>query len=283
MRFLVAGFILIQFLPLAASADPPVVFPTDLALRGTKPLSMGGAGRALSDDNSAIEFNPAGMSRIPRYGIELLFLSDPDVTSYRGSVVDSKTSVVGVGLSYTRNEVSVSGANDSRNDVTAAFSGALTQYASLGIAVRFLDFQGKYLSTFGAGAQVRPLGDWISLGVMFHDAVFLGGQNPGVHKKLSYGISSKLTEYLTLVADAGREQGAGASSPTDIAAGGEVTIAEQLKIRGGYAWENSLDRKFYTLGIGWVIPRISLEYGFRQDVRNTSDQTHSVSLSIYPL
>lgn len=260
-----------------------VVLSADDQLRGTKPMSMGSAGCGLADDNSALDYNPAGMSLASRYGMEALYLWTQDaLTSFRGSIVDSKTSSVGTGVSYVRDDVKEDTGRDIRGNFSLALSGPILQYASLGVLLRILEFDGKYLTTLGYGLIVRPLAEYLSIGATFHDAVFLGGRNPGLKKKLTAGIASHPGEYLTLVADGGKEMGAGAGDAMDFAAGGEVSLFQQLKIRGGYAWENSAERNFYALGAGWIIPRISLEYGFRQNVRDMKDQIHSISLTIYP-
>lgn len=253
-------------------------------LVGTKPLSMGGAGHGLADDNSAIDYNPAGMSRAPRYGIEFLYHWTPDVLStFRGSVIDSLTSSVGTGLSYVREEIKGDETQrDMRNNFSFALSGSATRYVALGVELRALEFKEKYLSTLGYGILIRPVSEYLSLGATFHDATLLGGENPGLRRTISYGFALRLADMVTIVGDMGQEVGDDASGEKEYSAGAEVSIVQQLKVRGGYAWDNIAGKNYTTLGVGWAIPRLALEYGFRQDVRETKTQIHSVSLSIYP-
>lgn len=85
--------IVILFPSISISAD----------LFGAKPISLGEAYRALADDNSAIDYNPAGISQKKAYSIELSYrLANPDTCHlFHGSITDTITNdTIGAGLSF---------------------------------------------------------------------------------------------------------------------------------------------------------------------------------------
>jgi len=260
------------------------LFQPEYELRGTKPFGMGSSGHGLADDNSALDYNPAAMSRQPRYGVEVLYqwLQD-NQSSFRASILDSKTSLVGTGISYVRDQLEIDGTEtDTRDNYNIALSVPATSYAALGVLLRFLEFQNKYLSTLGYGIIINPLSDYLTLGATFHNATPINGKNPGLMKRIAVGISSRLGDVITLVADGEKEEGLDASDETDYSVGGEITMMQQFNLRGGYMWRNIEGNNYYTLGAGWTLPRLSLDYGFRQNVREAEGQVHCVSLTVYP-
>jgi len=260
------------------------IFQPEYELKGAKPFGMGSAGHALADDNSALDYNPAAMSRQPRYGMEAMYqwLQDSQY-SFRVSILDSKTSLVGTGISYVRDQLDIGGGEmEKRDNYNVALSVPATSYAAFGVLLRFLEFQDKYLSTLGYGIIIRPVSDYLTIGATFHDATPISGRNPGLMKRLAVGISSRLGDTVTVVADTEKEEGQKARDETDYSVGGEISFMQQFKLRGGYMWRNIEGNNYYTLGAGWTLPRLSLDYGFRQNVREAEGQVHCVSLTIYP-
>jgi len=259
-------------------------FQPEYELRGAKPLGMGNAGHGLADDNSALDYNPAAMSSQQRYGVEALYqwLQDSQ-SSFRASILDSKTSMVGTGISYVRDQLETNGEKtETRDNYNIAISFPVTPYAAFGVLLRFLEFQDKYLSTLGYGVIIKPASDYLTLGATFHDATPINGKNPGLMKRIATGISSRLGDAITIVADSEKETGSEARDETDYSVGGEISLMQQFKLRGGYMWRNIEGNNYYTLGIGWMAPRVSFDYGFRQNVREAQGQAHCVSLTIYP-
>ncbi|HSH68317.1 MAG TPA: hypothetical protein VK997_00265, partial [Deferrisomatales bacterium] len=63
MRRLVPGLLLLALAAPAPAAELPSYF------EGVRPLGMGGAFTAVADDENALFYNPAGLDRVPAWGL----------------------------------------------------------------------------------------------------------------------------------------------------------------------------------------------------------------------
>ncbi|RMD99616.1 MAG: hypothetical protein D6812_11195 [Deltaproteobacteria bacterium] len=129
-----------------------------------KPIGMGGAFRAVADDNGAIEYNPAGLAQQKGYDIEAVyFFGSPGETSLgHGSIVDGSTNPsVTAGLSVSYGDLPVTDLGDEEIQRTMRVRLALSQQfgrsLSWGVA-------GKYIQMSGGRARF-PLSPDVVAGI----------------------------------------------------------------------------------------------------------------------
>src|SRR5438128_3674658 len=103
MRLALLGFLLCA----AAHADnlvtdPGAPWPTNVDL--PRATAMGGAHSAIATSNDALTVNPAGLSQIRRYHLEVDGVTDPrfPAQGLMISIVDTASSPVGTGLLFSR-------------------------------------------------------------------------------------------------------------------------------------------------------------------------------------
>jgi hypothetical protein len=65
---------------------------------------------------------------------------------------------------------------------------------------------------------------------------------------------------------------------TNVAAGIETFFAERLAFRTGCYWRETSDQTYISAGLGYLGPKLSIDYSFQQDVRNGYNYRHLIDL-----
>ncbi|UCD83314.1 MAG: hypothetical protein JSU92_08275 [Deltaproteobacteria bacterium] len=248
---------------------------------GVKPLGMGGAFRAIADDNSALSFNPGGITQSLKYSIEALYywseLSEgfPQKV-YHISIIDSKTAGIGGGFSFTREKLTQGGREDT---YTIALAENYRSYLHIGISGKIFSLRGidDNDSSFATdlGIIARPWKQYLSAGIVGYNIVKTGSEN--ISPRLGFGLATNPSKIITLAADTVKDMD---GDNIQYSFGGEVLLRGQFGLRGGYSGDRN-SNSFYCVGLGWYAPRITLNYGFQQGVGDLDLEAHSVSLIIY--
>lgn len=133
---------------------------------GARAISLGEAYRATATGNDAIYFNPAGLVVIPRYSPETHYQFDlvQEQHVIDISVVDSKTSPVAAGLSYTFNGELTARTSLQHTATLALATSIVDRYLAVGAGLKYVNvsdaFLGNYLNALSAdvGLLSRPFG-----------------------------------------------------------------------------------------------------------------------------
>lgn len=258
---------------------------------GGRSTGLGTAGAAGLFDQSAVYANPA---LLPELEYQQAALSHTQL--FESSIFNSGAYVLpisdrqAVGLGYTRiGSSQLERYDDYRS--TGTFSFSQTQYQlsygrqlnrplRLGGSVKFSQQQLGELSDFGIAVDIGAV---IRLSRQLHLAL-VGRDLIPAEYKLDETVESlsrtgvvaiAVTDLwmggsttISLLADLEKTE----QQPIAVRAGGELSLGEQLFVRGGY------DRERPTAGIGLRYQRLQFDYGIR--FLETIDDHHAVSLSV---
>lgn len=246
---------------------------------GARPIGMGGAYTALSDDAGSVYWNPAGLTRFDGVRLSLMHNKWIQGVNYEFlglAYADSGASAFAFGLSFLwmgeipvttfSDPLGASGATFTANDLSFVFSYAYqpAEYLSLGGTLKRIRSE---IADITASTTALDLGailftpiEGATLGATLQNMggrlkfVTDGDKLPFIYK---VGAAYTYRRMLTLSADVGK--------PIDnrayVNAGGEFVLLNTLALRGGYNSSNELDHGF-TGGAGVRIRYISVDYAY---------------------
>lgn len=256
-----------------------------------KTLAVGGAGRAIPLDNAGISLNPGAItSPYPSYCVETGFQRfDPTRSNVlHFSARDSQSSMLAMGISQTFEwsrppfdpELDLAWYNDDETDEiehsrqTARFATALAY--------------GFFMRRFNVGASLRiyRIADDLEGDVTKISADV--GLSWWISENVALGVTGGNLipthleeEPTTLAAGFGTVLGGGllwmeldgvidftSSDKTliDVNAGAQLTLLQQLNIRGGYASGNMFEQQYASWGLGWTTTNFSASYSMRIEI-----------------
>ncbi len=253
---------------------------------GPKPLGLGNAYNAVADDNSAIELNPGGMAQVKRYEIDVNYLFSDYSQQWRFAVLDSVSSSLAMGLSYSQinfkedaqnpafGELGVSSLTRAQDTIIALAGGSDYLFAGVNAAYQKINERpGDYFWTFSAGAIIKPVPQLLNLSFTIYNFATAGADNHEVLRRWSAGASTFL-QYILASVEWSKMEASG-----DIWSFGiEGFLPQQVSIRSGYFRGKSSLEEGYGVGIAWRIQQIGLNYSFQ---KRYSDKLNSISLSIF--
>lgn len=256
-------------------------------------LGMGGAVRADPVGNTAVLYNPAGMSRAYMYSLEGGYLRAGDDRNLLSvNIVDSKTQpALAVGLAYGF-EFSDAGTDEGQlgHDVRLAMSTPLVQdVLNLGVGLNYLRYQrdgGEDLSDF-----TLDVGALISLDRSFH--IGLVGDNlisvddPAFPRRAGGGVAytgGMVVADVDVLADFD-------THPEGVkpvfAAGLELLLAESVPLRIGVEHSQAVvdGETSISGGLGFVTGKgaqgTRLTLGHKQSIDDGSRFTFGLGLTFY--
>ncbi len=270
---------------------------------GVRPMSMGGAHRALVTGNDAIMLNPAGMSLFKRYSMEAQYLVKPDWSNEDGpaehifstAVVDNQIASFATGLAYTRVE---RGDSKKGNRYDMAFSYALSNSLMFGTNIKYLNYDRD-------GKKDAVDAVTIDVGLLLHFDI---GLNLGV---VGYNLTNTAdyTEHPVSMAAAvmyspfrsleiafdwfiNFQKPLDSTDPTgdketaySYHFGVEYLLLGQFLLRAGYVVDqaNPLydDEQYWTAGVGYINKSIAVDFGYQGSVNNKWNNTFGVLIRLF--
>jgi S-layer homology domain/Glucodextranase, domain B len=279
---------------------------------GARPLGMGKAFVAVSDDVNAMFLNPAGLGSMKSWEMSTMssnFLNEYQYTMYSGvtptpvgvfglGYVDSKITGISVSgggtsdfynqalvLSYGKDIGTIGPSNGNEPNI---FAGGTLKYYSTGYTGDLNASDSGY--NIDLGLKYTPA-KWISYGLNFQNV--LGGSKiygdfesedmPFITKA---GVAFKWLEYNVLFALDEDMYLAGADIPWPMHFGAEWKIHPNLCIRAGYNQEGSSAiggqlTNNTTFGLGFDYSGVKIDLAYMQNYAQTNMSSNIVSLSLY--
>jgi hypothetical protein len=288
---------------------------------GTRAMSLSEAYRATATGNDAIDFNPAGLGVIPRYAVELNYQLDVDKNEHTAdiSVVDSKTSAVAAGLSYTF-DAQFAQRRALQHKATLALAYApLAKLLSVGAGLKYVNvsdaFAGNYLnalsadlgflshlpfgvSVAGVGYNLIPIqsqrapisaGFGLNLDMGPISALIFGGapslgampNAAGLPTTATLGDPQGPLAGLTLEGDWNIDFATLYGIKHRLSAGGEYLAFGMIPLRGGYLWDQATNDQQVSVGAGFIVPYFGLDVGFRQSVLHANTRVFAIGLKFF--
>lgn len=263
-----ASYPILAVFLLAASPARAYDPPTTGDLFGTRSLSMGNAFRSVASSNEALFLNPAGMGMGRRYEIDGTYGFSPGsrLRLLHASIVDSKTSGVGVGIGYTHLQGNGEVLDSSGSLVHLGFGIPLASRVAMGFTFKYLGFSAPEDTnsiTADVGLLVRPV-QALSIGLVTYNVIDVAsGLAPF---RAGGGISLGTDTFLRLAADVVFAMEEDDPLGTTYHAGGEILLDDSIPIRLGFERRAGENRNFVTGGIGLVSEVAGIEAAYAQGV-----------------
>lgn len=263
-------------------------------LTGARTLGLS-AGVGLVTANDGIFLNPATLAARKRYSVEGSYFverrgSENASRFIGGSVVDSQSSAVSVGVAYTN-----APAGDWTGNLThLALALPLAQQLYVGATGKWLKMDGPDpdaagpLSSPSANAITLDAGlfwqvaRYVSIGAagynlvsVNHDAIAPKGAGVG----LTLGSETSFQVTGDWRADFDRDPQGGTKNRYGF--GAEYLLARHVPIRAGWSQDELLDTSFWSAGIGLVRGNVAADLGFRQSLDESSAREIAVSLRFF--
>lgn len=267
----------------SALAEPVQAGVPDLI--GARGLSLG-AYRGLVVGNDGIFTNAASLLSRHRYSIETMWLLDRfgDRTAlhvYNASAVDTQTSSVGGGLSYTR----LLGGPWTGNLFHVPVAFPLTSRLFLGLTAKYQAIDGPGPDEMRA-VNLDASAFWqitrlISVGAAGYNLIGSG------HKMLqprAVGVGASIGDdrKYSLSADWRGDLQRKGHLTNLFAVGGEVMLGDSWPLRASFVRDDTRDASFWSVGIGVVTTSgFAVDFGYRQSFQSPTERTFSAAIKLY--
>lgn len=265
----------------AAHAAPS---PGQGDLFGTRALGMGRAFRSVASSNDAIFFNPAGVAYGQRYELDGAYGFSPGdrLSLFNASVVDSKTSRMAAGLSYSHLGGSGDAGEVSASLVHLALGMPLGDKALFGVGLKYLGFSRPVDTnsvTADVGLLLRPL-EIFTLGLVAYNVIDVASDVAPfqVGGGVSIGSDSSFRVAFDVVADLEE-----VDDLVSLHAGAEYLLDYTFPIRLGFERKLQENRNYLTAGLGLLSARAGIEAAFSQNLRSgeSSDRIFALTAKLF--
>lgn len=266
---------------------------------GARPLGMGGAFVAISDENSAVWWNPAGMGQLTRAELSGMYAA---VFNGKVNYLFSSASLpiiadAMLGLSWERKDFSDS-ADGLKEDVFyATFASALTEDRTFfgGLNVKFFNASSAFKTVGGNGLGLDwgvlyrlPLpkfGKEVRLGFSAQDLSTEIHEKVGVKQTipsvLRVGLAYQFERWITMALDMENLKDTSVAKPTStkMRAGVEGWFFEgSLGVRLGYVGFATVPGR-YTAGVSYRATDWEVDYAYLGHAGNLGD-SHRASFAL---
>ncbi len=272
---------LLLALPLPARAAVETYTPETVA--GVRSVGMGDAFRAVGTSNDAIVDNPAAMSLAPRYELDGFFGYAPGApaTYWNGSIVDSNTSPLAVGIDYTHLASGTEASRFSGNDLRLAMSFPLAGMIYLGFSGHWLDFgmaQPINAITGDAALIIKPLDILTITGIGYN---LIGVENNVLAPREVALAAAVGTDASYHVAGDAVVNLATPQPVFDWHLGGEYFLAGLVALRAGYLYDGLINGNFASAGAGVVVQGFAFDVAYRQQIVQWNDRMILVGIKLF--
>jgi hypothetical protein len=261
--------------------DPGAPWPGNVGMPRT--MAMGDAQSAVATSNDAILVNPAGLSQLRRYHLEVDGLYDAHFPSQHvfASIVDSASSPVGSGMIFSRFASGQPAGRGEGWSLGFAYSGVVGQGLYAGGQTKFLHYHGP------DGLTAKWAQD---VGILSHNGGFSWAavvQNLSLEKLPLFPVTA--TAGLAWGADTdwhlAFDYKADLSDTSNIknkaALGAEVLASEGLALRGGATWDVTAHLWWVSAGVAILTEKGGLQLVWRRRVSGGFDQFFEAGITLY--
>jgi hypothetical protein len=268
-----------------AAAGAPPGDPSLADIEGARSLALA-ATRGAPGGNDGMFANAAALAARRRYSIEGQFLQERLADGGRWqwlqvSVVDSETSAITGGVSYTR----VTRGPATGSVYHLALAGPLGNGLYLGATGKYLDVRtssgGGLKAATADAALFWQASQLVGFGVAGYN-LFPIGDKAEAPRGLGVGLSVGDDRRFRLLADWRRDFDRAGKDADAWMVGAETLLAGQFPVRAGYLRDDARGGAFWSGGVGIVFtPAVALDLSFRQSVEAPSDRALAAGLRIF--
>ncbi len=268
----------------AASATQVSTYTLQTA-PGARSVAMGDAFRAVGTSNDAIVEDPAALAISPHYEIDGYFgyaFASP-ATYWSGSLVDSSTTPLAVGVDYTHLASGTSPTRFGGSDLRLALADTIIpDQLFVGISGNWVDFGYSFLPanaiTGDAAVVYKPI-DLVSIALVGYNLVDI--KHPELAPlsgalAVAVGTDTSFRTATDLVVNF--------STPKplfDYHLGGEYLIAQLVAVRAGYMYDALQGANFGSIGAALIMPTFAIDVSFRQQVPQWNDNLLMVGVKFF--
>ena len=297
------AFALCLSLGSTARAEEPLYGTSTLL--DPRALGLAGALCATPSSVSGLYLNPATISMVPIYHINLMYQfsreQEDNLHMAGGAIVDSVTSsTIGAGLALNYLRTDARRTDFESWDARLAVAGNIKDVFFIGATGRYLRIasdldagdrgpNGRPALPSSGSQQIDALTFDAGLGLRFAQIVSIGVagynlSNPGsVYAPLSLasGVGVTLFDMLLIEADAVFDFTSHAEVGTEIRSGVELFLGGRVPLRVGYAYDVYYDINTIAAGIGYVDSAFGIDIGFQKDITDGGRFALSLGLRIF--
>lgn len=251
----------------------------------------GGAGRAAVDLGESSFLNPAAVAFLQSYNLTGFYgaSSHPttgNINEYGALVGDgSNGAIIPGAVSYVRRRIEGPGDfGNVQQDIQLSMAGYLHQKVALGVAGHRLSDQiagGEEITQWNmhVGLIYVPIGT-LGLGFVAYDLLPADSApaNIRVVPTLAVGVNYLYQKFFRARLDLVRPDTNNDGRRMNVMAGLETFFSEFFALRLGSEWRETSDQNYLTAGLGYKGPRLSFDYSFQKDVRNSENCRHLIDL-----
>lgn len=281
-------FFLAVFLAPLASAQNSVLQSdfTQGLIKGS-PLALGGAYRALANDNNAVLLNPAGIMQNKHLAASVDWLTSDNLKTdtLGGAIVDTRSEdEIGVGFGYDQVSQEILGNDIDYRQFTLAMATTLSQGTYIGFNVKY------YQSSVQSPLFDGPDGFTADLGFLWYAIPSLsvaatlqnmieGTDNPNVPFLLSGAVAFRPDQRSALTFDVVQDLSTTNNESTNFHFGGQLSLSEDFTMRLGYGIDRIRDNPFFGTGILVTAPRAQVGFTYARHFEPGTD-TYSAYLEL---
>lgn len=259
---------------------------------GPAASAIGEAGRAAVDPGEAALLNPAGVAHLQRYFFSTQYGMSwhpvsGNMNQFGVLLADgSPGTIVPGAFSYVRRRTDPHGGPAVvEQDMQIAVAGFLGSSLAVGVAAHRLlqDIAGgeTYEQTNGHVGLLFTPGESFGLSFNAYDVIPASESVPvglRVTPTLALGTHVLLQEMFRFRLDLVRPDKFNEGHRTNVGAGLETFFREDFAFRLGGLWKETADQTYLTTGFGFRGPRLSFDYTYQRDVRQSEGSRHLFDL-----
>lgn len=254
---------------------------------------MGGAGRASTDGGESAFLNPASTAHIKQYFVSGHYErgeqdNEGDFSRWAVQIADGTTgNLVNGDAHYYKQKIDLPGGAGARvdQDIQLGASAFASTHVSVGVAGHYLmqSGQGRDNAQLNAnlGVIYAPF-DYLGFGAVAYD-IAGGGSDVLPDRRLipTYAIGAQFVpvDLLRLRLDIVRpDVQAFKDYRANVMMGLESFFADSFAFRLGCQWLETANQTNVTAGLGYVGPRLQVDYTFEKDIRSAGGVRHFIDL-----
>jgi len=271
---------------LTARAGEPAAPPSTADLTGARSLAIGAA-IGLPGGNEGLFANPGVLAARRRYAIETQYLDNRLDGARRwqwlqASVVDSETSSVTGGFSYTR----LLSGQATGSLYHLAFAGAVGSGLYVGATGKYLGLRSEAGRKTGAATADAGVywqaSQLVGVGVAGYNLVSIRNREEA-SPALGAGVSLGDGRRFQLAGDWRRDFERAGKTADAWSAGAEVLALDALPVRAGWRKDAVRGGSFWSAGLGYLLPGpgVAFDVSYRQGIEAPEDRTVQAALKVF--